>query len=84
MQVVHHATPITGALCTAAAVVLPATVAHATARPGAGDGGVVGIEHPKGRVDATVEVDEDGQVRAAGAVRTARRLLAGTAYVPLR
>jgi 2-methylaconitate cis-trans-isomerase PrpF len=84
MQVVHHATPITGALCTAAAAVIPGTVAHAVARPGAGASGVVALEHAKGRVEATVELDEGGEVRAAGVVRTARRLLAGTAYVPRR
>jgi 2-methylaconitate cis-trans-isomerase PrpF len=45
---------------------------------------VVRIAHPKGLVEATVELDEEGRgVRAVGVVRTARRLLAGTAFVPV-
>jgi 2-methylaconitate cis-trans-isomerase PrpF len=80
MQRVHHATPVTGALCTAAAANLAGTVAAAVA---ARSGSHVRIEHPKGLVEATVDIDGD-QVRATGIVRTARRLLAGTAYVPLR
>ena len=78
----HHATPITGALCTAAALRLPGTVAAEVARFGADPSpGVVRIEHPKGLVEATVEVTADGDVRSAGVVRTARRLLAGTALL---
>ena len=45
---------------------------------------LVRIGHPKGVVEATVELDEaGGDVRAVGVVRTARRLLAGIAYVPV-
>ena len=87
MQRVHHAIPITGALCTAAALRLPGTVAADLAAAGrdaaASGSGVVRIGHPKGVVEATVDIDaEAGDVRAVGVVRTARRLLAGTAYVP--
>ena len=86
MQRVHHAVPITGALCTAAARRLAGTITAEVAGPApevpAGSG-VVRIGHPKGVVEATVELDEAGRdVRAVGVVRTARRLLAGTAYVP--
>jgi 2-methylaconitate cis-trans-isomerase PrpF len=85
MQKVHHATPVTGALCTAAAVSLPGTVPEATAAPGGTRRpGLVVIRHPKGRIEATVDLDDGGQVRSAGVVRTARRLLAGTAYVAIR
>lgn len=42
---------------------------------------VVRIEHPKGAVEATVEIEGDGHVVSAGVVRTARRLLTGTAHV---
>lgn len=85
MQRVHHAVPITGALCSAAARCLAGTVAAEVAGPTptvASAPTVVRIGHPKGVVEATVELDEAaGGVRAAGVVRTARRLLAGTAYV---
>jgi 2-methylaconitate isomerase len=78
---VHHATPITGALCTAAAARLPGTVVHDVARPApAGGAAVVRIEHPKGAVEATVALDGD-RVLSAGVVRTARRLLSGTAHL---
>lgn len=78
----HHATPITGALCTAAAVRLPGTVAAEVARVTPGrDAGLVRIEHPKGLLEATVEVTADGEVRSAGVLRTARRLLSGTAQL---
>ena len=87
MQRVHHAVPITGALCTAAARGLAGTITAEVAGPAPevpGGSGVVRVGHPKGVVEATVELDEaGGDVRAVGVVRTARRLLAGTAYVPV-
>jgi 2-methylaconitate isomerase len=112
MGKVHHAVPMTGALCIAAAAVLDGTVAAEVTsgpRPGsrrgpgsasegsgfepASEAGpasvpvggeaeplVVRIEHPKGAVEATVLLDGD-RVAAAGGVRTARRLLSGTAFL---
>ncbi len=81
---VHHAVPMTGALCIAAAARLPGTLVHALARPATGAvspaGEVVRIWHPKGSVQATVCIEGD-QVRSAGVVRTARRLLTGTAHL---
>ncbi|MCC6438395.1 MAG: 4-oxalomesaconate tautomerase [Acidimicrobiales bacterium] len=89
MGKVHHALPMTGALCTGAAMLLEGTVAHRYAaglpevgdRAGAGPGPViVRIEHPKGSVETSVELAGD-VVRAAGVIRTARRLLTGTAHL---
>lgn len=80
---VHHAVPITGALCIGAAARLAGTVVHELTRPTNGSPGaadVVRIEHPKGAVEATVRLDGD-RVVAAGVVRTARRLLTGTAHL---
>lgn len=79
----HHAVPMTGALCIGAAARLAGTVVHHVTRPAPGDGAgsVVRIEHPKGAVEATVEIDGDGHVASAGVVRTARRLMTGTAHV---
>lgn len=82
----HHATPITAALCTAAAARLEGTIVHEVARPtprcaGSPEGAqVVRVEHPKGAVQATVTLDGD-RVVAVGVVRTARRLLSGTAHL---
>ncbi len=85
---VHHALPMTGALCTAAAARLIGTVVQQVCRapsdPGLGvaSGSVdmVRICHPKGSVEATVRIDGE-RVLAAGVVRTARRLLSGTAHL---
>lgn len=78
----HHAVPMTGALCIGAAARLAGTVVHHVTRPeGDGAGSVVRIEHPKGAVEATVEIDGDDHVASAGVVRTARRLMTGTAHL---
>lgn len=81
----HHAVPMTGALCIGAAARLAGTVVHHVTRPPAdataGAGSVVRIEHPKGAVEATVEIDGDDHVASAGVVRTARRLMTGIAHV---
>lgn len=92
---VHHAVPMTGALCIGAAARLPGTVVHDVTASAANCGAsaqhpapdatdrhrsVVRIEHPKGAVEATVELDGD-RVASAGVVRTARRLLTGTAHL---
>jgi 2-methylaconitate isomerase len=89
----HHAVPMTGALCIGAAARLPGTVVYdvATREPQSGDPAdhdrpqgtdqtVVRIEHPKGSVLATVQIEGD-RVVSAGVVRTARRLLTGTAHL---
>jgi 2-methylaconitate cis-trans-isomerase PrpF len=88
MGKVHHALPMTGALCTGAAARLEGTVAHRIAAESTptrridveSTRRVVRIEHPKGAVEATIELDGH-EVRAAGVVRTARRLLTGTAHL---
>lgn len=79
---VHHALPITSTLCTAAAAGLPGTLPHEAA----GLDGVcerIRIGHPRGVVEGSVSLEpgEPPTVRSVGIVRTARRLLDGTAYV---
>jgi 2-methylaconitate cis-trans-isomerase PrpF len=80
MGKIHHALPMTAALCLGAAAAMPGTVASALRRPGAGP---LRIRHPKGVVVVTADVGGDGaqQVRSVGVVRTARRLMAGTAWL---
>lgn len=81
MERIHHAFPMTGALCLAAAVrmrgTVPATVADEVA------GQTVRIRHPKGVVEALADVHdaEVNSVRSVGVVRTARRLMSGVAYL---
>ena len=79
---VHHALPMTGALCLAAAVRLPGTVPAAVARNVVGE--TVRIRHPKGVVEVLADVDPsaDSPVRSVGVIRTARRLMSGVVHLP--
>lgn len=84
MGKVHHALPMTAALCLAAAAGVPGTIPWELARRGR-PGHQLRIRHPKGVVALTAEVSGSGpadiEVRSVGVVRTARRLMAGTVYV---
>jgi 2-methylaconitate cis-trans-isomerase PrpF len=81
MGAVHRALPITAALCLAAAARIPGTVVHAHAGP---VGPNVRLVHPLGQVEVLSEVDVGDSgipvVKSVGVVRTARRLMSGTAY----
>jgi len=72
----HEAIGVLGAVSVATACLLEGTPANAVAEI---DGSRVKLEHPTGTFEATVEV-EDGEVRRAGIVRTARKLMDGTVY----
>ena len=76
----HRATPLTGALCLAAACRIPGTVAYDLLEPAARSGDLR-IGHPSGIVNvaATVETDADDgvHIRSATVYRTARRLFQG-------
>ncbi len=85
MQRTHKTYALTGALCTAAAAVIPGTVVNLAARPGF-DPGNIGIGHPGGSIRAGVIAApggrEDGvpEILEAFGFRTARLLMSGTAY----
>jgi hypothetical protein len=76
MGQVHRALPMTGALCLAAAALLPGTVVATIAADAAPE---VRIRHPRGIATVVADVS-DGTVRSVGVVRTARRLMDGTVY----
>jgi 2-methylaconitate cis-trans-isomerase PrpF len=79
MQRVHHACPITVLMCAAAATLLPGTIPNAMSRrPG---DGTIRITHPKGIAAAAVGLGDGRVVRSVSVTRTARRLLAGQAYL---
>jgi 2-methylaconitate cis-trans-isomerase PrpF len=80
MGKIHHALPMTAALCLGAAAAVPGTVASALRRPGPGP---LRIRHPKGVVVVTADVGgPDGrEVRSVGVVRTARRLMTGQVWL---
>jgi 2-methylaconitate cis-trans-isomerase PrpF len=80
MQRLHHACPLTVLMCAAAAIYLPGTLPQLTGRRSAS--GRVRIAHPKGIATVRVSVScSTGQITSVSASRTARRLLAGRAYV---
>ncbi|GAA1859119.1 PrpF domain-containing protein [Pseudonocardia ailaonensis] len=80
---IHHALPMTGALCLGAAVAcgaetLPSEFASCP-------DGMLDIRHPKGTTTVTVRTSGTPPhiaIESVGVVRTARRLLTGTAHLP--
>lgn len=79
---VHHACPVTGVGCLAAACMLPGTVPAGVVRSPR-PGQEVRLGHPKGvsSASARIAVDEAGPVvQSVTLVRTARRLMDGILY----
>lgn len=79
----HRATPLTGAMCVAAALHIPGTLARAVGRAPVDDD--VLVEHASGalRVGARVQGSGTGvEVTETAVYRTARRLMDGRVYVP--
>ena len=78
----HKNHAVTGALCVAAACRLAGSVAHDVAASGLSS--VVAVEHPTGRIEVDLSLDEAGHVARASLVRTARRIFEGNVIVPAR
>jgi 4-oxalomesaconate tautomerase len=79
----HEAIGVFGAVSVATAALLPGTPAASVARPGAGGSGRLVCEHPTGSLATTIEVDASGavpDVRRAGIIRTARKLMDGIVF----
>ncbi len=76
----HRSHSATGALCIAAAAMLPGTIASEYAAVEAGK--PVVIEHPAGRIEIAMKLAPDGQIERAEFVRTARRIFEGHLLVP--
>ena len=84
MGTVHHALPMTGALCAAAATAIPGTIPNLARAGWHSPDGMIHIRHPKGVVVMTADVVPQVSppvIRSVGVVRTARRLMAGTVYL---
>jgi 4-oxalomesaconate tautomerase len=82
---VHEAIGVLGAVSVATACAIPGSVAHKAAIRGAKAGSRVDVEHPSGffSVDVDVEVSESRiEVRRASLMRTARKLMQGSVFVP--
>jgi 4-oxalomesaconate tautomerase len=74
----HEAIGVLGAVSVATACLLPGSTAHRLTDHRSGSP-IVTLEHPSGTFDASVEV-VDGEVRRAGIVRTARKLMDGVVF----
>lgn len=77
MQKIHHAYPISGAMCTAAAALIEGTVVNSLYD---GEEGEVNLGHPKGVIKVEVEKGDNNRIVAIEVKRTARRLMEGYAY----
>ena len=76
----HRSHAVTGAIRVAAASVLPGTVATDERHAPAAGLRRVEVQHPAGRIQ--VEVDGQFKLVQAALVRTARKNLEGTLFVP--
>jgi 4-oxalomesaconate tautomerase len=84
---VHEAIGVLGAVSVATAAVIPGSVAHRVASRPSSAGPRVEVEHPSGffSVDVEIEMSADTatiQVRHASLLRTARKLMQGTVFIP--
>ena len=85
MQRIHRTFPATGAMCLAAAVALPGTIANELATPASGLQRSVRMGHAAGAMEIGVEVAQDHghwQVCSTTTSRTARKIMDGHVYVP--
>ncbi len=80
----HKTYPVTGTVCTGAAVRVPGTIAYEVLREEARSRVTVQIGHPGGVIPVEAESTMiDGQVKLTriGVYRTARRIMEGYVYV---
>lgn len=83
----HAAHAVTGAICVASACLLEGGVAHGLAQPVVVNPCDVTIEHPSGAVTLHLESEGEGpnvRILRAGTMRTARPIMQGLAFVPVR
>jgi 2-methylaconitate cis-trans-isomerase PrpF len=85
MGMPHKATPLTGAMCLAAACKISGTIANEVANPDGLGREEFRIGHPSGVLQLTASCENTGgawRVTAAGVFRTARRLFDGHVLIP--
>jgi 2-methylaconitate cis-trans-isomerase PrpF len=77
----------TGSVCTGVAASVTGTVVNDLVRPSAARSGRIRIAHPSGTIDVDIDVGQRAEgtfeVRRASLLRTARKLMVGTTFVPL-
>ena len=77
----HKSLAITGAIGLASACIIPETIANELTNL-SGDG-IIKVEHPSGgiEVDLSQTAERPENIRAS-VIRTARKILSGTVYIP--
>ncbi|MDQ2081139.1 4-oxalomesaconate tautomerase [Xanthobacteraceae bacterium Astr-EGSB] len=81
----HPTYAVTGAICLCACVLAPGTVASSVALRPTGSTAVLVIEHPAGVLELVAEYTvcgDDVDFKKLGTLRTARKLAAGTVFIP--
>jgi 2-methylaconitate cis-trans-isomerase PrpF len=81
----HAAHAVTGGICVGSAALLNRTTAYALAARETVHDGLVTIEHPSGTLALKIErggTDAEPTITSAGTVRTARKIMDGTVFVP--
>ncbi|MEQ8444725.1 MAG: 4-oxalomesaconate tautomerase [Pelagibacterium sp.] len=84
-QNTHAAFAVTGGLCVSTCAMLEGAISDGLAKRPEGDDRLVLIEHPSGLLDVALKTKGSGadlEVVSGGAIRTARKLMAGEIYVP--
>lgn len=77
---VHASVGVLAAVTVATACLLDGSVAKSLST--IPSDGRFSIEHPSGAVEVFLDIGEEGAVRGAGTIRTARKLFDGLVYVP--
>lgn len=86
-QECHATFPLTGGMCLSAASVIDGTVVHSVADIPDGNALTLAIEHPVGILETAIEYNGTRTapvIDRIGFVRTARKLMEGTAFIPAR
>lgn len=81
----HPAYAVSGSICAATCAALPGSTVNDVTNEDTRFPDLVRIEHPSGVIDVALNLNRDEdtfEVLSGGILRTARRLFAGTVYVP--
>jgi 2-methylaconitate cis-trans-isomerase PrpF len=80
----HASHAVTGAICVSTCAMVPGSVA-APYLGNVFDDSTLRIEHPSGQIEIVLEIKPAAKgidVRSAGVIRTARKLISGDLFVP--
>jgi len=82
----HKAHAVTGAIAVASSTVIPGTVSNALLEGARAPlEGTIAVVHPAGQIEVALTIGLDGEavhIIRAGLIRTARKIMEGTVFVP--